>query len=300
MLPFGVYLIVVFFVDPFNYINRVPFSHDPEKTKIALEESPHLFKLVAFRNDPKSNLVLGDSRSNGIYPQFDNGSWSNLAYGGASLREIIDSYWFSVKYAQLDTVLIGVSLSQYSRFNKRFWVEETIERQSSFLAYTLNKHTFNATFRFLGKRLLPDDHSPSVDSQATEDFEAEKQYHWSKKLDEVDKFFSNLGYPSDYFEQLKEIAADCERRGTVLLFWVPPSHTDYRSKVLEYQVDEYEATFLEDLSSLGSVYHFDFPSTLTNDYENFRDPVHFTDPIARVLFEVLTGLKDHVGIYRLL
>ncbi|WP_209330843.1 hypothetical protein [Lunatimonas salinarum] len=296
LIPFGIYFILVLVIDPFNYFNGYGYNEPSRKYDIAEEQSPHLFKMIKFKNEPKRNIVIGDSRSNALYYRFEQQNWGNLAYGGASLREMIDSFWYAVSISPIDSVVMGISLNLYNKYNKRFWIEESLERQSSVFGYALNTYTFNTMVTYLSNSVY--ETQPVVDN--TNAFDSLKRVYWEEKLAETDKFFSAMGYPEEYYNELAKIAQYCEDNEIHLLLWIPPNHRDYQEALIPYHLEAYTDQFKRDLLALDRVYDFNIPSTMTSDYESFRDPVHFTDEAGVLIFEVLTGKRPANGLCELL
>jgi|TARA_R110002049_G_scaffold55485_5_gene153794 hypothetical protein len=288
VIPFVLYSCLIALIDPFNYLNGFGVTSEEKKKAIALDIEPHLYKMIDFKNNPKKNWVLGDSRSNGLYIAMDSSAWSNLAYGGASLKEVIQSFWWAREIEKPDTVLIGINLNLYNKFNRRFWVEETINRKSNFFTYAFNKYTFNATFAIL-----------AINNQGEEESESQvelpgaKEQFWKKKLNGTDKFYKNITYPDEYHKQLKEIADHCKKEGIKLIFWIPPLHKDYHEVLTKYELEEFEAKFKHDLFSLGDVFDFNYSSNLTLDENNFRDPVHFNARVAKLIEEEIRSYSPH-------
>src|SRR5690606_37804181 len=97
VIPLLVYALFIVVIDPFNYLNAKSIIDGSLKEEISLHIEPHLYKMIKYENDPKKNIVIGDSRSNGLYYHFDQERWSNLSYGGASLKEIIQSFWYAAE-----------------------------------------------------------------------------------------------------------------------------------------------------------------------------------------------------------
>lgn len=293
-VPFVGYCLLIGIIDPFNYFDRGGIYSTTTKEELVRDIEPHLFKMLAFENHPKPNWVIGDSRSNGLYYVTDEERWANLAYGGASLKEMIQTFWWATSIQQPDTVLMGINLSLYNKYNKRFWVEETISRKSNFFSYSFNSYTFEGALA-----LLSTNGNDRIMTLSEEDSLAAKDYYWQKKLDGVGKFHSNMAYPTEYFKQLEEISTYCRKQGIKLIFWIPPLHLDYQRLVEEFPVEELNQKFLSDLRSLGDVFDFNYASKLTQDKENFRDPVHFTEEVARRIFgEIRSYSPKNAVIYK--
>lgn len=291
LVPFCLYCLWIILIDPFNYLNRSGLISDEQKEAVVMDIEPHLYKMIAFRNAPNNNWVIGDSRTNGLYEVMNHENWSNLAYGGASLKEMIQSFWWATSIHQPDTVLMGINLSLYNKYNKRFWVEETISRKSNFFSYAFNNYTFKAAYSLVMAGEQAGDSAPEADDSA------DKIYFWEQKLKGVDKFYGKMAYPDEYFSQLKEISVYCKKNDIKLIFWIPPLHQDYQELVDRYELEDYDDRFLSDLRSLGDVFNFNEKSSLTRNKDNFRDPVHFTNEIARMIHKEIRTYSPKNSIF---
>jgi hypothetical protein len=58
-----------------------------------------LLKMIDFSHHPGPDILLGDSRMNNLdvtaVRRLSKRNYYNLAYGGAALDEVIDSFWFA-------------------------------------------------------------------------------------------------------------------------------------------------------------------------------------------------------------
>ncbi|MCK5344270.1 MAG: hypothetical protein KAR20_12740, partial [Candidatus Heimdallarchaeota archaeon] len=202
-IPLIVYLMVTVLVDPFNYLNVSKLVDDSVKFEISQEVSPHMYKLLDFENNPRGKIVLGDSRSNGLYHCMDSTQWANLAYGGGSLKEMVQSFWWAAEIQKLDTVLVGMDLNLYNKYNKRFYVEETIEAQNNFFSYAFNKNIFRSTYMILKSLVSKQKISINETSMTKEEF-------WQFQLNETpEKFYKKITYPDNYYSNLLDISEYC-------------------------------------------------------------------------------------------
>ena len=115
-LPFVVYLLLIMVVDPFNYLHISEVVDTSAKAKISQQVDPHLYRMIRYENEQKRNLSLGDSRADNLARTLEPGTWANLSFGGASLKETIETFWWVAKAYQVDTVLIAVSFNNYNKF----------------------------------------------------------------------------------------------------------------------------------------------------------------------------------------
>lgn len=292
-IPFVVYAALIAVVDPYNYLNLNSGPNRQLKEDIAYVIEPHLARMTKFHNDPTDKIVLGDSRSNGLYVRIASRDsvykgWSNLAYGGSSLQEVIETFWWATKEIKLDTVLMGINLNLYNKYNKKFWVQETIERRKNFFSYAFNRYTFRATFLVLESYL-------SGEKFAGYSTPASKEEYWQNTLASMgSKFYEHFAYPDEYYSQLKEISEYCKNNGITLIFWVPPTHMDFQKKKDDFGLAEMDARFKEDLATLGEVYDFDYPSDITRNFDDYRDPMHFDVRVGEIVRdEILTGPPEY-------
>ncbi len=290
-IPFVLYLLLVAVADPFNYLNGTGIIDPALRAEIANETEPHLYKMIAFEHAPKKNIALGDSRTNGLFQFFPTENWANMAYDGASIREIVETFWWLEPQIKMDTVLIGINLRQYNAYHKRAWVSETIERKSNFFSYAFSSYTFNATMgslrNYFGGQLIPTQQ------------ERPKDEFWQYQLNSMaPKFFERFAYPQEYHDSLMHISEHCQKNDITLIFWIPPTHDDFHKVVESYGLSKDRKRFLNDLCSMGQVYDFDQPGPLTSDKENFRDPVHFTkEKGAQIYQEIMYNAPNYSKFY---
>jgi hypothetical protein len=284
-IPLIVYLVVIVIIDPFNYLKISYKAVDTSvKATIAGEVSPHMYKLLNYRNNPARNIVFGDSRTNALYRSFDSDQWGNLAFGGGTIKEIVDAFWYAADIQELDTVLIGVNLNLYNKFNKRFYVEETIAATNNFFSYAFTKSVLRSSFSIIQHLIFKNKELNYQSSLSKEEF-------WNFQLtDTPEKFFKKIEYPDNYFRELAEISEYCSTHQTKLIIWIPPTHIEFQNTLRKYNIEELNERFLMDMRSLADVYDYNFPNELTQNRENFRDPLHFTLEIAgQVRDELLAG-----------
>ena len=283
-IPLVIYLISIALIDPFNYLNKSNLVDASVKKAISEEVSPHMYKLLDYEHNPRGNILLGDSRSNTLSYSLDPSQWSNMTFGGGSMKEMIQAFWWVVERQELDTVLIGINLNLYNKNNKRFYVEQAIESLKNYISYSFNKNVFRSSFLIIKSSLSKKEVQLNKTSLSKEDF-------WEEHLNSFPKkYFSKVIYPEEYHSFLIMIADYCDQNDIKLIFWIPPTHIDYQNAIKKYNVDEMDVQFKSDLRSIGEVYDYNYPCKITEDKENFGDPVHFTYEIAvQIRDELLNG-----------
>jgi hypothetical protein len=125
-----------------------------------------------------------------------------------------------------------------------------------------------------------------------------REKFWKYQLDvTANRFLTNHSYPTAYYESLKKIAAYCKEKNIKLVFFIPASHVDLQQKTTEFNLVAEENKFREDIKKLGDVYDFNYPNELTKEKNNFSDPFHFKDEIARTLIDELFNDRKRISIF---
>ena len=237
-----------------------------------------MFKLIDFTRSPKRNIALGDSRTNSLFNLTEFNNYYDLAFGGGSLNEVIQTFWYAADHTELDTVLIGISFNLYNKYNTRFWVEETIERKKNFFSYAFNKYTLESSFLIVKKLLLNEQSEIGIPQSTRDEF-------WNYQINETaEKFYSQFLYPDNYFRDLKRISEYCKKENIHLIIWIPPSHIDFQNRINDFGLTKAQEEFKNQMRQIADVFDFDFSSELTRDKSNFKDPLHFTDEIGHQIY----------------
>lgn len=294
--PFALYLLLAVILDPFNYFNFSGGDNRKIRNDIAEQVEPHLFRIIEYEHHPRSNVVLGDSRSNGLFHKIvtnksNADQWSNLAYGGGSLQEMIETFWWATGVTDLDTVIMGLNLNLYNKYNKRFWVKETLERRKNFFSYAFSRYTFQAISLILKSYVTQEKIALDKPNVSKDEF-------WKFIVRErAIKFYEQFGYPDEYYRELKKISEYCAANDIRLIFWVPPTHIDFQKRKADFGLEASDERFVSDLKSLGELYDFDYPSELTTNVDDYRDPMHFDNRVGEIVYEEIFSGQPHYARY---
>ncbi len=278
MLPLVVYAAAIAVIDPFDY-----FRLDREiPLKVKLETSvrlnPCLWKMIEFQRDPRPNLLLGDSRMAEL--QEDDVSrvagrpFANMAYGGASLNEVIQTFWFANSVTHLREVWIGLGFHMYNDYNYTTRTEAFTSIRKNPLLYFTNRTVVKCAAYNLFYTFDKRDPGIGVPQGTPEQF-------WNEEVGPLTaNWYTRYVYPRIYHRELKEISDYCVKNGIKLGFIIFPTHVDLQRRVDDFDLQDYYARFKTELAELGSTYDFDYRNALTEDRKNFHDPYHFTEPVA--------------------
>jgi len=291
-LPFIFWLVLVVVIDPYNYFKSGFKAIDNHlKKESAFKLNRPLFQLLAYENHPTNSILLGDSRANSlksnIIRKYSKRNFSNLAYGGGSLQDVISTFWLVSKENELKDVYIGINFSLYNKHYNTNSVAEAKEIMNNLFSYAFSEDTFKSTFLILKSIITGKEIKIGIPDTSKEKF-------WKHQLNvSAKQHYKVYEYPTNYFHDLQEISKYCNKNGINLVIFIPPTHTDLQNKVKEYGLQLYEVKFKEDLKKIGDLYDFDFPSDLTANKNNFRDPYHFTDSIGEIVVkDLFTKVTD--------
>ena len=119
-LPFLLAITLILVVDPFNFIGFGKAIRDSIKFPIARDLNPCFWQLNKFDKNPTENVLLGDSRmapiDTDIVKQVSGEDYTNLGFGGGSVKEITETFWIVAKRQKLKNVFIGVNPEKYNDY----------------------------------------------------------------------------------------------------------------------------------------------------------------------------------------
>jgi hypothetical protein len=296
-VPFWIYGTFIYLTDPFRFLGAPPFISNQVKMRTAFPLNYCLWDLPDFSRHPAPNLMLGDSRMDRLRPdrikELTGADYYNLAFGGATIREIVESFWFASRHAALKHVKIGINFNLYTDYEQIDRTAEvlTIERDPAF--YFINRTVTKAAFMGIAGQWA--DYDPKLGA-VTIDWDA----YWRKMIDEETPAVCQRHiYPRKYHGELEKIAAYCKDHGIDLVFVIFPTHVElvekYRSLGMGDEYDRYK----RDLSAIAPTFDFDYPNDLTRDRANFTDPYHCKrDCGDQVIREVWNGNLKYARLLR--
>ncbi len=143
LLPLAVYFAVFVAFEPNNYFGL----------RADTNGNAPIARLRAYLQDPKPNILLGDSRmahfDMALVDEVSGLSWSNVSYGGASLEESIDEFYYLYEQnPDLERVVLGISFytlnAAYRTANRMSAIETQLENPAAYvfnLEYNINTLT---------------------------------------------------------------------------------------------------------------------------------------------------------------
>lgn len=295
-IPFLILMILILYIDPYNIL-RLEKNQELMKLKknISSKVNYPLYSLQQYINSPIDIVILGDSRASNVGYAFDkntNKKVSNLAYGGGSLQEVIETFWIINKIHKPKEVYIGINFNLYSELNNKNRVKESNIIRNSKVSYLLSKYSIKSTFlilkSILTKRMINIERPPFS-----------KKEFWKYQLENVGPFFfDRYKYPLNYYNSLGKISQYCKKNGIKLVIFIPPTHIDLQAKIKEYNLESEYDKFLNDLVSLNvRIFNFNFVNEMTKNEINFRDPYHPNEAFSNIIAHIISKNKLYMERY---
>jgi len=289
VVPFLLYAALMVALDPFEYFGISHLIDHQIKRKTAGKLHYTLWKSIQFLKDPRPNLLLGDSRmdlvSVSTVEQLTGERYFNFSYGGGTIPEMVDTFWFADRHVELHKVFIGIGFINFNRFQNMNRFTESSAILKNPLLYLTNRIVAKAAVYAVLSQIRG---APLAIEKPPMDREA----FWRHQLGPATAaHYNRFKYPPEHLEALRKVAARCAEEGIQLTFVIPPSHVELQAKIAEFGLTKLADRFRRDLRSLGRVVDFDFPNAYTRDRANFSDPYHF-HPTPMIVEQMLSDAPD--------
>lgn len=290
-VPSIVYLIIACWIDPYNIIHKENNSKLIElKSQISYKLNSRLYKLQQYSEQPTDVVLLGDSRTNRLksstFEKLTQMKTTNLAYGGGTLPEIIDTFWYITKIHDVKQVYIGINFNLFNEHNSMNLVKGAIKLKESPISYLFSNYCFKSLFLIIKSSITRKNVNIGIPNLNKEEF-------WKYQLESsAANFYRIYKYPNSYQNSLTEISNYCKDKNITLVFFIPPTHIDLQQKVKDFNLVDEEKQFKTFLSNFGNTHDFDYPNEITRYYDNFSDPFHYNDSISNIVIqEIVTNNK---------
>lgn len=278
LLPLIVFIGVVVLADPYNYYRAESFI--PLEVKLATSYKFHypLWKCIEYKRKPVANILLGDSRTDALGSEgawrLTGEKWYNFAYGGATVPEIVETFWYANSLTKLKKVYIGLNFNQMNAYKRMNRVTEARNIIDQPLLYPFNKTVTKAFFYNIYYGITGGDPKIGVPEMEPDSF-------WNFQLkSSAENYYAAFKYGSEFIDDLRKIADHCKKSGIELVIFIPPTHTDLQQRIADYGLTSENERWLRELQLFAHVINLDVPNEFTSVRENFKDPFHTKDPQA--------------------
>ncbi len=299
LIPFLIVFLLFFLLEPFDYFG---LKHN------ATYLSKPLSAMREVRNEQPANIILGDSRMANLnvayIEELTGEDWTMLGFGGASLGECIELFWYATEHTALERCVFGVNF--YSSGG-----EQGVGRIPLVQGQADNLFTFVSNFnnwlevvnaaKYRTKNLLaglldkpawleyPED--PTTFDLVPVSDEMGETYH--KYLEDYAAVLRNqLGdswfVAPETLQKLYEVADYCDGHGIALTFVFPPMIDSVFELVLSPMGIEADVEALKQaLLDRAPVFDLQFRNAFSADDANFHDGFHLAGPQKKLLAELI-------------
>jgi hypothetical protein len=293
VIPMAAYCAFIAVVDPFDFFGISSAISPGIKLRTAKAMNECFWKMEHYDRHPASGILLGDSRMDAIPGDKISGAahreYFNLAFGGGTLNEMIELFWFAARRTRLTDAYFGLNLDTYNDYNytDRTLTYKTVRGNPGL--YFVDRRILRAAVYDAYSQLSHDDLKIAVPPMSRDQF-------WRHQLDSTARgYYTNFVYPLKCRRQLERVAAYCAANHISLNFVILPTHVDLQNRIRDFHLDQESQQFRRDLAAMAPVYDFDYPNDITLQKDNFSDPYHFRGPIADVVIAELWQGKLHYG-----
>jgi len=292
-IPILIWIGLLSIVDPFNYFQLNNFITIKSKEKTAKKFNSLLYNTIAFKNNPSPNIIIGDSRIKRFplesIKKLSGDDYFILHSNAAKLNEIIDLFWLTNKKIKLENVIIGINFNLYNEFAYANRVQEVKEINTNPLLYIFNGSVLEITSKIIFNHItdlgFPNiSRSIMLKKAMNGKSTLDKQAWWNFNINTVAKNqYSKYKYPKELKDRLEEVSIYCLKNNIKLTLLNVPHHKDYRKRIIDFQLEEEEAIFKNDIKKIGNVIDYDYENSITECKKCFTDPVHTNDSINLIM-----------------
>ncbi|MEA5050799.1 MAG: hypothetical protein VB021_04920 [Oscillospiraceae bacterium] len=301
LAPLLAVLVLFFVFEPYDYYGlhgEAAYGTRPLSSMRAL-----------LRGQPTA-IVLGDSRmanlSEAYIREVTGENYCSLAFGGASLGECVELFWYAAAHTKLDKVVFGINFYNAGGVQDSGRIP-AVERQAgsawAFVSHfnywleafnTLKYKTQNALGTALGRQdwlWYPEDPT----SFATAEVPSARGAVYRRDLEDYARLIRSMtgeGYSIDdsTYRQLEAVIDYCDAAGIELTIVLPPMHESIFTDVVRPLGIAGELEKLRTfLTARAVVFDFEYPNAFTANEDNFYDGFHLQGPQKQLLIDVIFG-----------
>ena len=283
--PFLVVAAMIVIIDPYNFWRVSRAIPDDIKVKTSVALNPCIWRMIEYRRSPRPNILLGDSRMGALSQDEVSGvsdqPYANLYYGGGSLNEMIDTFWYAASLTKLQNVYMGINFTLYNDYNYTARTETVQALFENPLLYFTNRSVLKAAYYNLQMALGGTDPKIGVPTVNRDRF-------WQQTLNPG--YYRQYVYPVRYRKQLRSVADYCRKNSIRLHFIIFPQHVDMQARINHFRLQDEYVKYKRELAEFATTYDYDYKNELTINANDYRDPVHFTPRVTSVLIrEIWSG-----------
>lgn len=303
--PILIWILILVQVDPFNYFNSSNILSQETEHQTARKLNSLLYNSLWFKNNPTPNIIIGDSRIKRLpideIKKISGDNYFILHSNAAKLNEIIDLFWLSSKYSNLENVILGVNFNLFNQYAYSNRVNEVEQMFKNPLMYIFNGNVLEVTIKAIISH-FSEVNIPNISRNIMLKRELngksfkDKEIWWQYNLSTVAKNqYSRYKYPKDLIIRLREVKKYCLENNINLTLLNVPHHKEFRQQVIDFNLTEEENKFKQEIKKIGTVIDYDFPNAITNCRRCFTDPIHTNDSISLLMVKEIFNDSIVIG-----
>lgn len=290
----GGYAICFFVYEPINYLDL--------KKETVLTYDP-VWKMKHFLKNPQPYIILGNSQvahlNTDSLKYYSGKQFENIAFGGASLKESIDQFWWATECCYLKEVWIAVSFYTLNKYYNLDRVERLRQLVQSPFAYMTDSYYISLMCEYMIKTRDGGAEQVSNTIKSGEKYRDDLVYYAKEVI--AKEGCGRYKYDERAVSELKKIGKYCSENNVKLVFIIPPM----QESIFDLVIDPmgFASTVervREDLSQIAIVYDFEFVNDFTRNQNNFQDGFHLveSEPSSVYLKALVEGKpKDFMKVY---
>lgn len=287
--PFLIISVLVILIDPYQqYCGPEIVDIDRKKANLFKHEdrmvfSNALWKLNEFKNSPKKNIIIGDSRLS----RFDESrvrsltgiELFNFGITGGNFHSLIETFWIADSLVELENVYLQISYRLASTNADWPVLRSPLKVSGSLIHYVTDKRVIASCLD-----LLRSDKTPGTATLPLDD--------WERKMEMERSLLRSFVPDTNLVGNLRKVADHCKERGINLTFIAFPSSPDVVELYEQSPHKEQRSAFIQELSELAPVYDLCHSGDTLSSLKNlYRDPLHGTIENNNMLIDRVWGMQ---------
>ena len=291
--PILIWIFILIQIDPFNYFNYSNIISKETEYKTARKLNSILYNTLSFKNAPTQNIIIGDSRIKRLsineIEKISGDKYFIVHSNAAKLNEIIDLFWLSTKYSNLENVILGINFNLFNEYAYSNRVHEIERMIANPLMYIFNGNVLEVTTKAIishfSKTEIPNiSRSIMLKRELNGKSFKDKKIWWQYNISTVaTNQYSKYKYPKKLIPRLKEVNEYCIENNINLTLLNVPHHQEFRQRVTDFNLIDEENRFKKEIKEIGTVIDYDFPNSITNCRHCFTDPIHTNDSVSLIM-----------------
>ncbi len=309
-VPFIVLFLLFYLFEPYDYFG---VKGD------AIYLSKPLSSMREVMVDQPANIILGDSRMANLnldyIKEITGEDYTMLGFGGATMYECVELFWFATEHTTLKKVVFGASwygMRGSENLDRLHALEKQAANPFAFTSYFNYWLEAANALKWKTKNLLgtalhkpewieyPEDPTAFVPQDIPH--EQGDYYRLDLEAYAMEKIYpgcENAMFSDTLLRQFGEVIDYCEAHDIELVFVFPPMHDSLFEMVTgPLGIDAYRTRVKDYLCARATVIDMEFPNAYNRTDSNFYDGFHLVSEQKKVLAEFIFAGRQGDNVMR--